>query len=762
VAASARKLTKERTVSKAAPSKHNSAKYKLAKVDPMANVQTGPGVPRWQWNTVQLQWNGPVERDQTMSLKLLSPRVNLVLHLLRVALLAWLGVFLLRGLRGSGDGLSTRDNSKAGTPGVSATNAAMLVLLLTILLPQAAYAEFPTQEMLQELKIRLSEPPSCLPTCAQISRLDVTVEASSLMLRLEVLAAEDVAIPLPAHVKHWFPTEVAVDGQKATGLFRNNRNELWMEVDKGRRQILMSGPLPARKSLDLPLPLRPRYVSVAAQGWTVDGIRENGQADKQLQFTRIEDASTTAINVTELESAPLPPFVRVERTLRLGLDWRVETRVSRISSAGTAVVLTVPLLSGESVTTPDIHVVNNAVQVNMSARETTWVWESVLEKSAEIALTAPTTTAWTEVWRADVSPIWHATPTGLAVVHHQSSTGQWLPEWRPWPGEKVSLQVTRPVGVAGQTLTIDQSRLHLRPGKRASDIDLRATLRSSQGGQHTVILPEQARLQSVTIDGAAQPIRQEARAVTLPLHPGSQEVVVSWRQPDGVAWRLSTPVVDLSAPSVNSNIQVSLANGDRWVLFTSGPTLGPAVLFWGILIAIILVAAGLGRIKLTPLNSIAWVLLAIGLSQVNIWLALTVVLWLFALGLRAKFDQNTSKYVFNLTQIVLVLLTLGSLMILFQAIQHGLLGSPDMQIAGNGSSASNLQWYQDRAQNILPQALVISVPLMAYRLLMLGWALWLAFALIGWLRWAWKCFAADGLWRPFRVRAEKTPAKAPS
>ena len=744
-------VAKGRVLSKQSSAANVSrSKYKLTKIDPLANVQTGPGVPRWNWNTVQMRWNGPVERDQTMSLWLLSPRVNLILHLLRVGLLAWLALVLLRALRIDEPESAPGEESNSNGLNSSAATAALLAFVLASFMPQDAAAEFPTQQMLQELKQRLSEPPSCLPVCAQISRLAIEVEPSSLTLRLEVVAAEDVAIPLPAHVQHWLPTTVAVDGQIAEGLYRTTRNELWLKVRQGRRQVLMSGPLPARKNLDLPLPLRPRYVSVEARGWTVEGIREDGQADKQLQFKRSEDANAAAINLSELEPAPLPPFVRVERTLRLGLGWRVITTVTQLSSGGAAVVIAVPLLPGESVTTPNIHVVDNAVQVNMSSHDRKRVWESALKKAAVIELSAPTTTAWTEVWRADVSPIWHAVPAGIAVVHHQNSNGQWLPEWRPWPGEKVSLTVTRPVGVEGQTLTIDQSRLHLRPGKRASDVDLVTTLRTSQGGQHTVTLPELARLQSVTINGIAQPIRQQAREVTLPLNPGSQEIALSWRGPEGISWKLRTPLVDLAIPSVNSNIQVSLANGDRWVLFTSGPTLGPAVLFWGSLIAILLVAAGLGRVELTPLNSGAWVLLAIGLSQVNIWLAATVVVWLFALGLRARFDQHTRKSVFNLTQIGLVLLTVASLVILFQAIEHGLLGRPDMQIAGNGSSATNLHWYQDHSDGLLPQALVISVPLMAYRLLMLVWALWLAFALLRWLRWAWTCFSTDGLWRGFR------------
>jgi hypothetical protein len=33
---------------------------------------------------------------------------------------------------------------------------------------------------------------------------------------------------------------------------------------------------------------------------------------------------------------------------------------------------------------------------------------------------------------------------------------------------------------------------------------------------------------------------------------------------------------------------------------------------------------------------------------------------------------------------------------------------------------------------------------------MLAWALWLAQALLRWLRWGWQCFTAGELWRPLR------------
>ena len=37
-------------------------------------------------------------------------------------------------------------------------------------------------------------------------------------------------------------------------------------------------------------------------------------------------------------------------------------------------------------------------------------------------------------------------------------------------------------------------------------------------------------------------------------------------------------------------------------------------------------------------------------------------------------------------------------------------------------------------------------PGVAWRALMLGWALWLAWSLVAWLRWGWKAFHAEALW----------------
>ena len=289
-------------------------------------------------------------------------------------------------------------------------------------------------------------------------------------------------------------------------------------------------------------------------------------------------------------------------------------------------------------------------------------------------------------------------------------------------------------------------------GKRSRDVVLKASLRSSQGMQHTLTLPENAQLQSVTIDGRSQPLRQEGRKLTLPINPNKQEILLKWQEPVGIGFITRLSNVDLGQNSVNSNLTLSLGQ-DRWVLFAFGPMFGPIILFWSVLIVIAIVSLILGRIRLTPLKNWQWFLLLVGLSQVPLVAASVVVAWLMLLGWRVSQSSEQTRF-FNGIQVGLALLSLISLSILFTAVAQGLLDNPDMSITGNRSSAFVLNWYQDRSTSILPAASVISLPLIAYRILMLAWSLWLASALLNWLRWGWSCFASNGLWHKKVVLAK--------
>jgi hypothetical protein len=719
------------------------------RIDPNAKIQTGPGLPDWQWHKIILNWNGSVDPGQQLQLWYLPPGLTLLLNFLRVALV---GVFALL-MFGVAEKLAFRFKSS-----LALILGCLLVPLLALPSPKV-YADFPDQAMLDQLKARLLEAPDCLPACAEITLMQANLGDKELQMTLEIHAQQDVAVPLPADYQQWFPNQVTVDGTSAPGLFRAGNN-LWLQLGRGSHQVVMRGVLPLISKFTVPLPLKPHRVTASGSGWEVMGIQENGLPGEQLQFERVQKTQDKT-QTSALTPGILPAFVRIERTLQLGLDWRVLTRVVRISEPNSPVLLSVPLLPGESVTTPGVRVRAGKADVNMAAGQTEMEWFSTLEKKDRIELTAAPTEQWIEVFKVDVSPVWHIETSGIAMMYLNHEQ-HWLPEWRPWPGEKVILAISRPQPVEGQTLTIDNSRLAITPGKRIRDAELSFSIRSSQGAQHTVLLPEAAELQTVVIDGQPQPIRQEGRKLVLPIKPGVQNIALHWLETLPLAVKVTTPSVDLGAASVNASLNIRLGE-DRWVLWVHGPKMGPAVLFWGVLIVIVLLSWGLGKIPLTPLKPWQWFLLLVGLSQIPLEAALIVIAWLMLLGWRSGKSADDLRY-FNALQVLLGGLTVLSLAVLFVAVSHGLLNTPDMMITGNQSLPYSLNWYQDRSEAMLPKATVISAPLKFYRLLMLAWSLWLAVSLLNWLKWGWGCFSSHDLWKKSPPKltpaAEQTDADA--
>ncbi|HEY0781228.1 MAG TPA: hypothetical protein VGE98_02135 [Thermoanaerobaculia bacterium] len=326
----------------------------------------------------------------------------------------------------------------------------------------------------------------------------------------------------------------------------------------------------------------------------------------------------------------------------------------------------------------------------------------------------------------------------------------------------MTLQIARPAGVAGQFVTLDRSVLATSPGARSTETHLELSLRSSRGGLHVVTLPEGAELESLAISGRAQPLRQDGRRVTLTLAPGVQIVSLAWREPRGIGVLFRTPAVDVGLAGVNAQVGLQLL--DRWTLAVGGPRMGPAVLFWSLFVVILLLAWGLARLKVTPLSVLQWALLGVGLSQLPLVAAAVVAAWLILLGLRrraAESGRAPSPFLFDLYQLLLVAWTIAAIGILFWGVQQGLLGEPEMQIEGNGSTANLLTWYADRSAPVLPVAWALSVPLFVYRLAMLAWALWLALALLSWLRWGWESLTLGGGWRPLLRKRQPQAAAAP-
>ena len=155
-------------------------------------------------------------------------------------------------------------------------------------------------------------------------------------IELTIDAKEDVAVAVPGRIDSWQPGAVHLDGNRIDTLLRH-RDVLFAHIPAGLHLLTISGAMPESDELRLPFPRPPHHISVTASGWNVAGVREGKLPGGTLQLIRIIDDSEDAAGT--LEPGLFPPFVRVTRSLTLGLDWTVNTRVERLAPTRAGLLL---------------------------------------------------------------------------------------------------------------------------------------------------------------------------------------------------------------------------------------------------------------------------------------------------------------------------------------------------------------------------------------------------------------------------------------
>lgn len=721
-----------------------------------AMVQTGPGMPAWRWNRHELTWSGPVDAGQSVRLVVAPRWLVTALRFLEVLLLLAFAAVLAAAM------LKRRLTlPKRWLPGRAKASGLLMAASLGALLSSAppAEADLPDPQLLTELQERLLEPPDCAPRCAEVVTARINVTADTVNIRLEVHALADVAVPLPGSEAGWRPAAVLLGGSAAGEVLRRPDGTLWAHVRAGRRSIEVSGPTSAADSLEIPFPAVPRAVEANASGWELAGIENRRLLSGSLHLTRVREAAGSDSGQPTWESSRFPTFVEIERTLELDLDWRVTTEVRRIAPAEGALTLNVPLMEGESVTTPGLTRDGDSLLVSMAAAQHSVSWESLLSQQSPLLIESAIGQPWREVWRAAVGSAWRAEFTGVPESIDSDGALEWhVAEFHPRPGESLKIEVTRPEPSAGSTLAFDAAVLDVAKGKQSSTSSLVLNYRSTQGGQHTVRLPEGAEVLSLQIDGDHEPFQANGGALSLPILPGEHDIHLGWRTYGETGLQTGTPAVDLGAPAGNISLQMRVPDS-RWLLATQGPPLGPAVLYWSELAALILVALALGRVGLTPLRTRHWLLLGLGLSTYSWPVLALVAAWLLACGARKRWRADLPTDLFNGVQVLIAVLTLVALAALVATLPDGLLGTPNMHVTGANSAGNSLNWFASHSESVLPVASAWSVPLWIYKALILAWALWLSFALLRWLPWVWQCFSMDGLWHRRQPYQPDTPAE---
>ncbi len=735
---------------KSKSSQRQSADESNLNYDPQAMIQTGPAQPQWRWNDVVCIWNGPVAAEQTIHPVLVSLTVNRVITGVRLVLLILLAAILLRK--------RTHPWPWAGWKIRKAAAAALLGLTL---LPASASAQegngndenakpasaaaekpesypqpIPSAEMLRTLRERLLKRSDAFPNAADIPAVELKILDNRLTMNVTLHAAADVAVPLPGRLPAWSPISVTMDGNNDVTVSRHV-GYVWIVVPKGIHDITVEGTLGDAAEWEWTFLLKPRRVSIEAPGWKVTGLGPNQVPADQVFFAKEQAPSDEA---AAYDRTAFNTVVVIDRKLEIGLVWKVHNTVTRLSATGKAISLEVPLIEGENVLSSGREVKDQSIDVQMGANQAQFSWVSELQPTPAIKLTAASTDRWVERWHLITSPIWNVSISGLPPMFAVNQEAL-VPIWKPWPGETATIQFSRPAAVVGDTVTAQRVNLSTTLGDRRRTSEMELELECSLANDFVIALEPEIEITSLTLDQQAIPVQRDGANLIIPARPGRQTVAIGWSTAKPLQMTARSSLVTL--PVDASNVTTTMVMPEnRWILWVDGPLRGPAVRFWTILAVAILIAFVLGSLPMSPLNRLEWVLLSIGLTQVPLPAAMIVVGWLFLLGWRGEHPLDRHYHWRDyLLQGLIVLMTLISLVILFIVVGEGLLGHPDMFIAGNQSWGSELNWFTPRTGAELPLTRVVSISVWFYRLFMLVWALWLAAALLRWLAWGWKQFS---------------------
>ncbi len=706
-------------------------------------IQAGGGEPSWNWRSYSIELAGPVLQTQEVKLWLSPPWLTRLARFVIAALFAVIAIRLV--------GVAF-----AWTPKFPPKRSVAALLIAGLVFGGSVQAQtLPDAELIKELRERLLKAPDCAPTCGAVARAEVIAANQGVEVALTVHAAERVGLPLPGNATLLALDGVQLDATAVNALHRDDSGTVWIEVPRGVHRVALRFAVAAADQIALAFPMSPAHVQFSGDGWEAAGIEDGQLPNGTLELTRLSASSETqSAGVAQR----FEPYVVVTRELRFDLDWEVATTVQRIAPESGAFSIAVPLLKGERVTSEGFEVIDGAVQVRFADGDGALAWVSRLEAVDALTLSAPELTQRAEIWKLVASPTWNVQASGVPGVHPEDS--ETLQQFHPLPGESLQLAVSRPEAVAGRVVAIDQAALNSSFGKRSGEHTLTLSLRATQGGQHALILPADAEVLRVVVRGETLNLRPEKGVLRLPLRPGVNAVEVGLRINAEPGLHPRLPVIDLGTHASNIELAMQLPS-DRWVLVTSGPRIGPAVLYWGELIVMLLLAFAIARSGFLPIKLHEAFLLGIGFSTVSWWSLVIFVAVLAAFAARARWSSEGRFWLFNLTQIALAFAALIAASVLLVALNGGLLGYPDLHVTGHSSTATNLRWFADQTAGRLPDASAWVLPMWMYRALMLAWAFWMAWFLIRIGRFAFESWTAGGAWSKWSAPKAKAPAAEP-
>ena len=685
------------------------------------NVQTGPGTPTWQNNSVMLAWNGAVSADQNLNVLLLQPWVTRPLLGIAALLMGTVALFFL---------LVHVPQAIAQLPKVIKRVVSIVPCLLVLGLlmnsSENVTADIPDNELLKELEQRLLAGLDCEGECAYLEHATITTDPEQLEIKLRIHAVERVAIPLPTSKETWQVSSIA-RGEEDIPLIRK-RNILYTVLDKGIHEISIVATIGNLNRLDFFFSLLPSFITLNTDGWSAEGIRENQLQQSSFSLTKILPNVVTNETNPEIESVQyIFPYVSVTREIYLDYEPGIETTVERIAPHQGEFSVRVPLLPNESVTIHNNLVDGQDMVIDFTNTQTSFMWTSEFDASMDLQLTSPDLAERTEIWSIRTSEFWLLDYDGLTPIQSEDE----LTSFIPLSNETLALQFSRPTQVPGQFVTVERAQITMAAQERNTRTLLHLQVNATQTDELTVELPDDAAILGVLADNEQLPI-PPSTTVLLPINLGLNSYLVEWKTDTGVKPFQSTPAINLSHGARNVNYSVSVPQ-DRWVIWTGGLMEKPDVLTWIVALGLVVIGLGLVRIPNIELSTTEVIVLAIGAALTSTWIFFVIGIWKLLIWLRARnLDQTYSMWLYRTTQVALALVGIATAVFVVYLVANVLIGTSAVPAA-----SQTLSWFADEIGESLPVVWLFSVPQWVYLVLILAWSLWLALVLVRWAREAW-------------------------
>ena len=715
-----------------------------------AMVQAGSGIPNWRWNSYRINWQSPVANEQPFSMIILSGTVTRILNIISV----FLGLFWLYLIfKNTTNTLLNKFKSNTVLPSIVAC------VVCTSIMPDANAGNFPNSALLDELKQRIYQAPTCAPACAVINKLDIVMQQQSLHLAFSIHANTPTAVALPQS-EFWQPQQWQINNKTVQGLVKHN-GWVYLAIPKGIHTIDMRGKLATVETFQLRFNEQPKSVTFNDNAfWNVAGLDKNTLTSNRLEFLAKESVvkAKSRSSQSVISQHRIKPFVRVIRDISLGQQWEVNTEIERVAPALGAINITIDLLPGEYVTSNNVKVENRQVHVTIPAGKNYFDWESTIERQDIITLTAKAQPDYFEQWHVQSSAEWHSELSGFPAVLNSDYRNASIQHFYPYPNEVLTIKSHRPKAIKGDMIAIDAVNYDIEQGTRTTKLALSFNYRSTRGGNHIIELPENFQVKSVKADNQHIKLQPENNKLSIPLKPGTHSINIELRSNEVNQMVFNSPSINLNASISNINTRVNV-NNQRWILGTQGPLVGPAILYWGELLIFILLALIISRVPFSPLSTLSWIILGLGLSLNNWGVLILIASWFAALTAASYRSQSMSTRAYNFSQVSLYALSIITILAIVAVIPLSLLSSPDMGITGNSSHQHSLNWFADNAQGILPSITIVSVPSLIYKGVMLVWVIWLSFTLLNWIKWAWKKLGENGYWRA-KVTVKESSAES--